>query len=211
MLRVGSVLDAFCGLGGTRKGINSVAHVDRYVGVDNVKEICEYQREEFGPTIVQSDAYNYIIAHHDEFEFVWASPPCKTHTMSTFFAKARGEERPKPDMRLWSLIKFFMKERGTRPWVVENVRPWYVPPIQWNARVGRHCFWSNYPIRSIKKVAGPHLHKVGENELANWHGLKRLDIGERYASRALIRNIVYYKVAAHVFKSAFVPRGRRRF
>ena len=111
------VLNLYAGLGGNRKKWNNcqVTAVE-----SNEKIAAVYQRLNPADTVVIGDAHEYLRQHHGEFDFIWSSPPCQTHSK---MAKAtRHKNRRFPDMRLYEEILFlqhFFKGR----WIIENVVP----------------------------------------------------------------------------------------
>lgn len=140
------VLNAYAGIGGNRKLWDNVEVTA--VEIDpNIAEI--YQ--DFFPddTVIVADAHQYLLSHFDEFDFIWASPPCPTH--SIIFKNVvvpRGQSRPKyPDMRLYQVI-LLLQGYHEGLFCVENVRSWYDPLIR-SQHVGRHYFWSNFYITDI--------------------------------------------------------------
>ena len=38
-------------------------------------------------TVIVADAHQYLLDHYKEFDFIWSSPPCPTHS--------RGKNKPK--------------------------------------------------------------------------------------------------------------------
>jgi len=50
--------------------------------------------------VIIGDAYEYCLWNYDKFNFIWASPPCPTHSICNHFLHAQGVRRY-PDMKLW--------------------------------------------------------------------------------------------------------------
>jgi DNA (cytosine-5)-methyltransferase 1 len=102
--------------------------------------------------IIIGDAYQYLENHYKKFDFIWASPPCQSHTRMCAFPRYR---KRLPDLRLYSLI-IFLDRFFDGFWAVENVIPYYTPLIHQTAIVDRHYIWSNYPIedRRFEKPRG---------------------------------------------------------
>ena len=96
--------------------------------------------------VVVGDAHQYLLDHYSEFDFIWSSPPCPTHSQTNSFLHAQGNIRY-PDMKLWQEI-IFLNTWHKGKWVVENVKPYYTdfakigkPQVR-----GRHWFWANFTI-----------------------------------------------------------------
>lgn len=88
--------------------------------------------------MIVGDAREYLLNHHNEYDFIWASPPCKSHS--------RANMRPHfPDFELYELIVFCQVHVSCK-WIIENVVPWYKPPIPPTSGRGRHFLWSNFHI-----------------------------------------------------------------
>lgn len=97
--------------------------------------------------MIVGDAHQYLLNHYKEFDFIWGSPPCTTHSGVNHFLNAQGIIRY-PDMGLYQeimLLKHFFKGK----YCIENVKPYYTPlvPAQ---ESGRHLFWTNFRIPNIK-------------------------------------------------------------
>ena len=89
--------------------------------VENDPEIAAIYKANFpNDTVIVGDAHQYLLDHYKEFDFVWSSFPCTTHTrMNVNFNLVRY-----PDLGLYQEIIFlnhFFKGKFT----VENVIPYY--------------------------------------------------------------------------------------
>lgn len=145
------VLNLFAGGRGGNRELWPADHNGRAVKVTAVeidpKVADRYAQRYPEDEIVVGDAMHYLLDHHREFEFVWASPVCKTHSRTAFFLKGRDIIRY-PDMSLYQVILFLQHFYEGR-WCVENVIPYYEPLIK-AQKVGRHLLWANFPIPAIK-------------------------------------------------------------
>jgi DNA (cytosine-5)-methyltransferase 1 len=140
------VLNLYAGLGGNRKLWENVEVTA--VEIDaNVAEI--YRQQQPGDTVIIGDAHQYLIEHYKEFDFIWSSPPCQSHSR---LALCNSRTAPKyPDMSIYQEIIFLTNyfNGPGQNWVVENVRPYYdilIPAYS----VDRHLFWANYQITATE-------------------------------------------------------------
>jgi DNA (cytosine-5)-methyltransferase 1 len=196
------VLNLFAGLGGNRKDWQNV----EVTSVEMEPDIAEiYKRQHPQDTLVIGDAHAYLLEHHEEFDLIWTSPPCQTHSK---MAKAtRHKRRRYPDMMLYQQI-IFLQHFFKGAWVVENVTPYYEPLIQ-PQKVGRHCFWSNFPI-TAQKVKQPKGFITGTNvaaklALQEWLGIhypENIYYGTNHCPAQILRNCVHPKVGSQVMDSA---------
>jgi DNA (cytosine-5)-methyltransferase 1 len=98
---------------------------------------------------VVGDAHEYLLDHYKEYDFIWSSPPCPTHSRARYWGSKGGTCDVKfPDWKLWQEI-LFLKHYADCPYVIENVIPFYegdlfLPPA---IELQRHLFWSNFKIR----------------------------------------------------------------
>lgn len=135
------ILNLYAGIGGNRKlwGDN---HQVTAVEYDN--RIASIYRDLFPyDAVIVGDAHDYLLEHYQEFDFIWASPPCPSHSITNYFLNAKGIIRY-PDMKLYQeiiLLQHFFKGY----YVVENVKSYYNPLITPQVS-GRHYFWSNLKI-----------------------------------------------------------------
>jgi DNA (cytosine-5)-methyltransferase 1 len=141
------ILNAYAGIGGNRKLWGDEHEV---VAVERDGSVAAAYRKNFPKdTMHVGDAHDYILQHYDEFDFIWASPPCPSHSKARY-ARHKTTERVYPDMKIYQEI-IYLKHHFEGKWVVENTEPYYTPLIPPTKKVGRHFFWANFPIGTIPK------------------------------------------------------------
>lgn len=138
------VLNLYAGIGGNRKlwGDN-----DDITAVEINPKIAEVYAE-YWPSdrLIIGDAHQYLLDHYHEYDFIWTSPPCQSHSQTNSFLHAQGIKRY-PKMELWQEI-IFLETFCKCKWVVENVKPYYssIARIGTPQKRGRHWFWANFHI-----------------------------------------------------------------
>lgn len=147
------ILNLYAGIGGNRKDWSSKHDV---TAVELNEEIAEVYQDFFpNDEIVVADAHEYLKEHFRDFDFIWSSPPCPTHSrMRRVGVKVHDFEPKYPDLKLFEEI-LFLKNFFDGDWVVENVIPYYKSQIDWKKivepqRSGRHYFWSNLNIPDVE-------------------------------------------------------------
>lgn len=142
-----NILNLYAGLGGNRK-LWGDEHDITAIEID--PEIAAIYKKHFpNDTVIVTDAHEYLLKHYSEFDFIWSSFPCTTHTrMNINFNIVRY-----PDLGLYEEI-IFLKAYFKGKYCVENVIPYYEPliiPQQYN----RHLFWCNFRIKTTDKRNPP--------------------------------------------------------
>lgn len=192
------VLNLYAGLGGNRKLWPADCQV---TAVELDPEIAAlYQRYFPQDTVIVGDAHTYLLEHFAEFDFIWSSPPCPTHSDIRRMKVDMGVLEPKfPDMKLYEEIVFLTHFADCR-WVVENVESYYKPLIAPVLR-GRHYFWSNFTIPDFKTHHRLHIRNVTAISTQFGFNLQ----GEKLTHRKdqLLRNCVDPALGLHVLRSAF--------
>ena len=124
MGEVMKVLNLYAGLGGNRKLWDDVT----VTAVEKDEKIAAlYARLYPDDTLIIGDAHQYLLDHAEDFDFIWSSPPCQTH--SSMARATKHKLRRYVDMSLYQEI-LYLKHFCKGAWVVENVRPFYAPLIQ---------------------------------------------------------------------------------
>lgn len=154
-MKIIKILNLYAGIGGNRK------EWDRFAEENNIQievTAVEYNQsiadayKKFFPKdkVIVGDAHQFLLEHYKEFDFIWSSPPCPSHSRMRLTNSGTGERKSPhtfPDMRLYQEI-IFLKHFFKGKWVVENVKPYYEPLIKPKV-IGRHCFWSNFKIEEF--------------------------------------------------------------
>jgi len=204
------ILNLYAGIGGNRKNWGNEHEI---VAVEIEKDIAKIYQDFFpNDKVIVTDAHQYLLDHFKEFDFIWSSPPCPSHSVCNHFLKGQGIIRY-PDMALYQEI-IFLKHFFKGRWVVENVKPYYEPliPPQF---IGRHAFWCNflispynvdYQIGTMNRQASKEsqrkaiIREAQIPELTDLHGLKDFKVKNK---RQVLRNCVLPKIGLHVFQEAF--------
>lgn len=188
------ILNLYAGIGGNRALWGDEHDI---TAVENVPHIAEVYRQLWpNDTVIEADAHQYLLDHHKEFDFIWSSPPCPTHSRLQIPLNAIGNVRY-PDMSLYQEI-IFLKHFCRVPWVVENVIGYYKPLIPPTRELVRHYFWSNFYLSKFYNPRGHNdLVRHGIASLQDYHGIK-LPHGTR-EKRKLLRNAVMPELGLHVF------------
>jgi len=149
------VLNLYAGIGGNRKLWPS--DEIEVTAIENIPSIAKIYQDFFpDDVVIVEDAHQYLLDHFEEFDFIWSSPPCTTHTRlrmlwGTDGSKVKnrhtGASFKFPDMKLYEEI-LFLRYFAKCKWVAENVFAYYKPLIT-PYECGHHYFWSNFYIPNI--------------------------------------------------------------
>ena len=197
------VLNNYSGIGGNRLLWDNW-NVE-VTAIENNPEIAKIYQEKFpNDKVVVIDAHEYLLQHFKEFDFIWDSPPCQTHSQIRFNlgVRNRGTKPVYPDMNLYAeilLLQWYTLDTQIK-WVVENTRSFYDPLIK-PQFVGSHYFWANYHIPEID--IGNRNHRNGTVETLQER--KQIDLTEYdiIGKRQLLRNCVEPELGLHVLNNAF--------
>jgi len=137
------ILNLYACLGGNRYKWDEVTDVE-VTAVEWDEELARLYQERFpNDKVIVADAHQYLLDHYKEFDFIWSSPPCPTHSRARFWSiGANGKNPIYPDMKLYQealLLEHHFKGK----YVVENVIPYYEPLLNPKKR-GRHLYWTNF-------------------------------------------------------------------
>lgn len=191
------VLNLYAGIGGNRKLWTDVD----VTAVEFDAEIAGlYKIFHPNDTVVIDDAHTYLEKHWREFDFIWSSPPCQSHSKIRMMAsKHNTYDAIMPNMNLWSEIIFLQNfTKGTDiKFVVENVRPYYNPLVAPTIKLGRHMLWTNFDIPYIDMKDGV-KHTARGYVAGNAFDLRSYKIKHR--KDQIVRNCVDPKIGEYVLK-----------
>ena len=142
------ILNLHAGIGGNRK----LWEGHEVTAVELEPNIAKIYKDLYPEdTVVTGDAHQYLLEHYQEFDFIWSSPPCPTHSRMNFLLQNKnGYKLRFPDMKLYEEV-IFLKQWFKGSWVVENVRSYYEPLIK-PQEIQSHYFWSDLDIPTTGRV-----------------------------------------------------------
>lgn len=192
------ILNLYAGIGGNRKNWGDSHEI---TAVEWKQDIADVYKDLYpNDMVVVGDAHEYLKEHFREFDFIWSSPPCPSHSKARFAASGSEKEwvwkrQPPiyPDMKLYQEI-LFLKHFFDGKWCVENVIAYYTPLIK-PIEFGRHYFWVNFP---LAPYAGRDRNHEGNVESLQNH--KGLDLTKYKVvnKRLLLRNAVEPELGKHI-------------
>jgi DNA (cytosine-5)-methyltransferase 1 len=198
------ILNLYAGIGGNRKLWGDKPNV---TAVEYNETIAEAYSD-FYPddTVVVDDAHDYLLDHFDEFDFIWSSPPCPTHSkMRKNFSVPNGAEVVYPDMKLYEEV-LLLQGYFEGKWVVENVEPWYDPLIE-PQHSDRHMFWSNFNIPELNQVDRNAVLTAEEfdaesHQKSFGYDLSDYSFPSNYPKEKVLKNMVHPEVGKAILESA---------
>lgn len=191
------ILNLYAGIGGNRK----LWEGHEVTAVELNPELAQIYKDFFPQdNVIVADAHEYLRKHYQEYDFIWASPPCQSHSSfrHNICVRFRGTEAVYPDMTLYQEI-LFLKHHAKGLWVVENVKPYYEPLIP-GKLVQRHLFWSNFEITDIDmKKDVIRTAQIPDLQLHHGFDLSKYKIPNK---RQVLRNCVYPELGLHILNCA---------
>ena len=200
------VLNLYACLGGNRYKWDEVADIE-VTAVELDPYAAEMYKERFpNDTVIVADAHAYLLEHYKEFDFIWSSPPCPTHSRIQYSMKT-NHKMQYPDMRLYEEI-IFLKAFFHGKWTVENVIPFYEPLIPAKKR-GRHLYWTNFALPNVlSKRQPPSMTTHGDRPANNWKAFAdfhEVDVSKykgKQSKAKMARNLVDYEAGKTIFETA---------
>lgn len=191
------ILNLYAGIGGNRKLWGNEHEI---TAVEFEPYIAEaYKKLYPSDTVVIADAHQYLLDHYKEFDIIWSSPPCPTHSRmrNALITKSAPVY---PDMKLYEEI-IFLKHFFKGHWVVENVVPYYEPLIDFKTEIDRHLFWSDRWLGAMPDNKHGRTYNVTraiKEELAAQHNIV-LPEGTKN-QRKLLRNAVQPEIGKYILR-----------
>lgn len=160
-----------------------------------------YQERFPNDKVIVADAHQYLLDHYKEFDFIWSSPPCPTHSRSRF-ARRETTVAAYPDMKLYQEI-IFLDNWFDGKYCVENVIPYYEPLIHAKKR-GRHLYWTNFNLPNDLNERKCSIME-GKDEVKKWCEFHEYDFykykGEQRIDK-IARNLVDYEAGKTILDTA---------
>lgn len=186
------ILNLYSGIGGNRK-LWSDEH--QIIAVEYDPAIANIYKDFFqSDEVIVGDAHQYLLENYKEFDFIWSSPPCPSHSDARRCNVDGGKIKAiYPDMSLYQEI-ILLQNFYKGGYCVENVVPYYKPLIPAQKR-DRHLFWANFSISEMpvepSKMNGSYkeLQKTLGIDLTPYKGVDK---------RKLIRNCVMPNVGKRI-------------
>lgn len=200
------ILNLYACLGGNRYKWDEVTDVE-VTAVEWDEELARLYQERFpNDKVIVADAHQYLLDHYKEFDFIWTSPPCPTHSKVRFSQHTKESHIPKyPEMQLYQEI-IFLDNYFKGKYVVENVIPYYEPLISAKKR-GRHLYWTNFLLPSDlggRKEGDGIISRTGDEvkKLSIFHDYDfNLYKGSQRKDK-IARNLVDYEVGKTILETA---------
>lgn len=198
------ILNLYACLGGNRYKWDEVADI-QVTAVEWDEELAKLYQERFpNDTVVVADAHQYLLDHYKEFDFIWSSPPCPSHSRINISQYTRESWKPKySEMSLYQEI-IFLDNFFEGKYVVENVIPYYEPLIPAKKR-GRHLYWCNFRLPTNINERPPIGISTGKDEvkrLCKFHNYDFYKYKGKQPLNKIARNLVDYEAGKTILEVA---------
>tara|TARA_R110001592_G_scaffold362397_1_gene676062 strand:- start:42 stop:671 length:630 start_codon:yes stop_codon:yes gene_type:complete len=191
------VLNLYACLGGNRLKWTDC----EVTAVELDPELARMYQERFpNDKVIVGDAHQYLLDHYKEFDFIWSSPPCPTHSRARFWnTKAH---RVYPEMSLYQEI-IFLQTHFKGKYVVENVIPYYEPLIHAQKR-HRHLYWTNFKLPTILTKRKIVVCDKDNDEFIKQCKFHEIDLSSYKGNQRkakIARNLVDYEAGLTIFNT----------
>jgi len=199
------ILNLYACLGGNRYKWNEVKEDIEVTAVEWDEELARLYQERFpNDKVIVSDAHKYLLNNYQDYDFIWSSPPCPTHSRMRKTNTGEGERKSKatyPDMKLYQeilLLEHFFKGK----YCVENVIPFYDPLIPAKKR-DRHLYWTNFNLpNDLKGRKATNFINSKVSYLSEFHDYDFNKYKGNQRMGKIARNLVDYEAAKTIFETA---------
>ena len=209
------VLNLYAGIGGNRKLWDEVTDID-VTAVEWDEDKVEVYRDYFPEDeVIVTDAHEYLKEHiFDDWDFIWSSPPCPTHSRIEHLNHRQHGVRY-PDFSLFEevvLLKQYHQEEGY-DYTVENVVSYY-EPVYNPQEIANHFFWSNFHIPGFKSGRRDTFgsfpdrddgFNYDKHEEMMGYDLSKYDTTKTKKGK-MLRNCVHPDLGKHIFEAATTKR-----
>lgn len=168
--------------------------------------LAELYQERFpNDRVIVDDAHGFLLSYFNDFDFIWGSPPCPTHSRARFWYSSNPKTPTKPvypDMVLYQEI-ILLKHYFKGLFCVENVIPYYEPLIP-GKKIGRHIYWTNFKLPSNLNHRPFEDSRRGNemNRLKEYHNFDFSKYKGKQPIKKIARNLVDYEAGKAIFQTA---------
>ena len=172
------ILNLYACLGGNRFKWNEVKEDIEVTAIELDPELAKLYQERFpNDKVIVADAHQYLLEHYKEFDFIWSSPPCPTHSKARF-ARRNTTEAKYPDLKLYEEIPAHKR--------------------------GRHLYWTNF---NLPNNLNDRSFKIGTekkelDELCKFHDYNFRQYKGLQSVQKIARNLVDYEAGKTIFETA---------
>ncbi len=194
------ILNLYAGIGGNRM-LWGEDH--KITSVEYDKDTATiYQKLYPNDKVIVGDAMDFLKENYNEFDFIWASPPCPTHSRLNTTMVGNGATPKFPEMSLYQII-IFLKQWHKGKWCVENVVPYYEPLIP-AKKVDRHLWWANFGIGNFVPSKKPNHETATTKDLENFYGIDLSGFTPKGKNTKLkmLRNMVHPETGRYILDCA---------
>jgi DNA (cytosine-5)-methyltransferase 1 len=205
------ILNLYACLGGNRYKWNEVNDNIEVTAVELDSELARMYQERFpNDKVIVADAHQYLLENFKDFDFIWSSPPCPSHSRINYSFKNRKKEGflKYPDFKLYEEVVFldnFFKGK----YVVENVIPYYEPLMPAKKR-GRHLYWTNFNLPNdlnereapfIKITPSSKKPKNIIEDRCKFHEIDLKNYNGKQSKEKIANNLVDYEAGRTIFET----------
>ena len=199
------ILNLYACLGGNRYKWNEVKNDIEVTAVEWDEELAKLYQERFpNDTVIVADAHKYLLENYQNFDFIWTSPPCPTHSRARYWGYGANGKKPiYPDMKLYEEI-IFLQHHFKGKYVIENVSPYYEPMYNPEKR-DRHLYWCNFKLPnniSERHFEGLSSCKNEVDKLCKFHEYNFRKYKGKQTVQKIARNLVDYEAGKTIFQTA---------
>jgi len=194
------ILNLYAGIGGNRKLWGDEHEI---TAVEYDQATADVYTQYFpNDEMIVTDAHEFLLKNYMNYDFIWASPPCPTHSDIRRCGVHAGQyDALYPDMTLYQeiiLLKNFLPIEAK--FCIENVKPYYTPLIAPDFILDRHFFWGNFKVPSFEIERDYKAHQdINGSEVI--HGFSVADSNIAIKKKAL-RNMCDPRLGLHIFNCA---------
>jgi DNA (cytosine-5)-methyltransferase 1 len=196
------ILNLYACLGGNRYKWDEVADNLEITAIELDPEAARLYQERFpNDTVIVANAHQYLLDHYKEFDFIWSSPPCPSHSRARF-ARRNTTTAIYPDLKLYEEI-LFLENYFEGKYCVENVIPYYEPLIH-GKKIGRHLYWTNFILPNDLNERKSSIME-SKDEVSKWCIFHDYDFRQYKGTQSvqkMARNLVDYEAGKTILETA---------